>query len=71
MVSFIEKKTKTEMYIAILDVKIIFIILKTLNPNKKADQLRKQYLKIYFIDEHGSHIMLFATIDLHFLFPFW
>lgn len=72
MVNYIEKKkTKAEGCIAILDVKIIFITLKTLNQNKKADQLREQYLKIYVINELGSHIMLLATIDLHFLFPFW
>lgn len=49
-----------------LDVKINFITLETLNPNKKADQLREKYFKIYFINELGSHI-----IDLHFLFLFW
>lgn len=54
-----------------LDVKINFITLETLNPNKKADQLREKYFKIYFINELGSHMMmLFAIIDLHFLFLF-
>lgn len=71
MVNCIEKKTKAERCIAMFDVKINFITLETLNQNKKADQLREKYFKIYFINELGSHMMmLFAIIDLHFLFLF-
>lgn len=71
MVNFIEKRQKWKFMLLFWMWKyFIFITIKPLNQNTKADQFRRQYFKIYFLNVHYSHILLFAVIEFCFSFPF-